>query len=115
MKDKVLFLIIGILIGAIIASGGFILFYKNTKRIPEMNGERPPMMEMRDGENFEKRDREMKDFNFEPNSENSSENIDNSESPDNSENKKVEKKKKDIKEENNLENTEEKTNDNNQI
>ena len=109
MKEKVLFLIIGILIGAIIVSGGFILFYKNN--MPEMNREKPPMMEMRgENDNFEKRDKEMKNFDFEADGEKNADDIE-----ENSENKKIEKKKKDIKEENAVENIEEKTDDNNQI
>lgn len=41
MKDKIAFLIIGILIGAIITAGGFLVFGNNSKGQGKMNGEPP--------------------------------------------------------------------------
>ena len=40
MKEKILMLIIGILIGAIITGGCFLIFGKNNSRRPEMGKER---------------------------------------------------------------------------
>ena len=42
MKDKILILIIGILIGAIIATGGFLIY----RKISNNNQDRPGMMQM---------------------------------------------------------------------
>lgn len=44
MKDKILYLILGILIGAVITAGCFLVFSKN--QAPQMNGERPDMSNM---------------------------------------------------------------------
>lgn len=54
MKEKILYLILGILIGAVITAGCFLVFQKNSR--PEMKGERPNFEDMdfpEDG-NFEK-------------------------------------------------------------
>ena len=47
MKGKILPFIIGLLVGAIIATGGFIIYQKNNKHggPGEMKGERPQMMQ----------------------------------------------------------------------
>ncbi len=46
MKDKILYLIIGILIGAIIATICFYFYNKNNvSNMPNMNGNRPQMMQ----------------------------------------------------------------------
>ena len=47
MKGKILTFIIGLLVGAIIATGGFLIYQNNNKHQgPEkMNGERPRMMQ----------------------------------------------------------------------
>ena len=42
MKDKIMFLIIGILIGAIIATAGFLIYSKSVKS----NSTQPEMMQM---------------------------------------------------------------------
>lgn len=55
MKDKVLMFIIGLLVGAIIAASGFLIYQnanKNTNQTP--NGEQMQMMEKLDGEPPEK-------------------------------------------------------------
>lgn len=57
MKDKILYLILGILIGAVITAGIFMVFSKNAR--PEMRGERPNFEDMQfpeDG-NFVKPDK----------------------------------------------------------
>ncbi len=46
MKDKLLYLILGILIGAVITSGVFLVFSKNSR--PDMNGQRPNMEQRED-------------------------------------------------------------------
>lgn len=46
MKDKILYLILGILIGAVITAGCFLVFSKNAG--PEMKGERPEFGERGD-------------------------------------------------------------------
>lgn len=46
MKDKILYLILGILIGAVITAGCFLVFSKNAR--PEMKGERPEFGERGD-------------------------------------------------------------------
>lgn len=56
MKDKMLYLILGILIGAVITAGCFLVFSKSVR--PEMRGERPNFEDMefpKDG-NFVKPD-----------------------------------------------------------
>ena len=47
MKGKIIPFIIGLLVGAIIATGGFIIYQNNNKHQgpEEMNGERPQMMQ----------------------------------------------------------------------
>lgn len=52
MKDKILYLILGILIGAVITAGCFLVFSKNAR--PEMRGERPNFedMELPEGMEF---------------------------------------------------------------
>lgn len=60
MKDKILYLILGILIGAVITAGCFLVFSKNAR--PDMRGERPNFedmelpegMELPEDGNFEK-------------------------------------------------------------
>lgn len=53
MKEKILTLIIGILIGAIITAGGFLLFGKNTSgKIDGRDGGRPSQMQQGQMENF---------------------------------------------------------------
>lgn len=54
MKNKILYLILGILIGAVITAGCFLVFSKN--QAPNMRGERPDMSNMseEDMENFRK-------------------------------------------------------------
>ena len=51
MKGKILPFIIGLLVGAIIATGGFLIYQNNNKHQgPEgMNGERPKMIQRQDG------------------------------------------------------------------
>ena len=52
MKEKIFSFIIGVLVGAIIATGGFIIYQKTHKGNAQqgMNrGERPQMMQQRDG------------------------------------------------------------------
>lgn len=44
MKDKILYLILGILIGAVITAGCFLIFSRN--RAPQIRGERPDMSNM---------------------------------------------------------------------
>lgn len=54
MKEKIMYLILGILIGAVITAGCFLLFTKNNK--PDMNGkmgERPDFENMTDEEREE--------------------------------------------------------------
>ena len=48
MKDKILMLVIGVLIGAVVTAGGFLIFSKNnTNSAPTMkDGQRPDMSEM---------------------------------------------------------------------
>ncbi len=50
MKEKILPFIIGLLVGAIIATGGFLIYQKNNKHQGpgRMNGERPQMMQRQD-------------------------------------------------------------------
>ena len=51
MKEKIFYLIIGILMGAIITTSGFLVYEKlNTNKNDMLNGERPQMMEMPNGE-----------------------------------------------------------------
>ena len=47
MKEKILPFIIGLLVGAIIMAGGFLIYQKNNKHQGpgRMNGERPQMMQ----------------------------------------------------------------------
>ena len=51
MKEKILPFIIGLLVGAIIATGGFLIYQKNNKHQGpgRMNGERPQMMQRQNG------------------------------------------------------------------
>ena len=51
MKEKILPFIIGLLVGAIIATGGFLIYQKNNKHQGpgRMNGERPQMMQKQNG------------------------------------------------------------------
>ena len=51
MKGKILPFIIGLLVGAIIATGGFLIYQKNNKHQGpgRMNGQRPQMMQRQDG------------------------------------------------------------------
>lgn len=65
MKDKILYLILGILIGAVITAGCFLVISKNSQ--PQMNGERPDMSERRDIEMPEDGDFEKGDRNIENN------------------------------------------------
>lgn len=46
MKDKLLYLILGILIGAVITAGIFLVFSKNSR--PDMDRQRPDMEQMED-------------------------------------------------------------------
>ena len=50
MKGKILPFIIGLLVGAIIATGGFLIYQKNNKHQGpgKMNGQRPQMMQRQD-------------------------------------------------------------------
>ncbi len=51
MKDKILTFIIGVLVGAIITTSGFLVYEKlNTNKGDMPNGERPQMMENQNGE-----------------------------------------------------------------
>ncbi len=51
MKDKILTFIIGVLVGAIITTSGFLVYEKlNTNKSDMPNGERPQMMEKQNGE-----------------------------------------------------------------
>ena len=51
MKSKILTFIIGVLVGAIIATAGFFIYNKvNRKNRMGANGERPGMMQRGDGE-----------------------------------------------------------------
>ena len=51
MKGKILPFVIGLLVGAIIATGGFLIYQKNNKHQGpgRMNGQRPQMMQRQDG------------------------------------------------------------------
>ncbi|MBR0428417.1 MAG: hypothetical protein IJK18_09535 [Clostridia bacterium] len=51
MKAKILPFIIGLLVGAIIATGGFLIYQKNNKHQGpgRMNGQRPQMVQRQDG------------------------------------------------------------------
>ena len=51
MKGKILPFVIGLLVGAIIATGGFLIYQKNNKHQGpgKMNGQRPQMMQRQDG------------------------------------------------------------------
>ena len=51
MKGKILPFIIGLLVGAIIATGGFLIYQNNNKSQGRgrMNGERPQMIQRQDG------------------------------------------------------------------
>ena len=51
MKDKIMYLILGILIGAIITAGCFLVFTKNSKPNFPKDMDRP---NMEDNENFER-------------------------------------------------------------
>lgn len=75
MKDKILYLILGILIGAVITAGCFLVFSKNSES--QMNGEMPDMsergdMQMPEDGDFEKPDKSMDDSD---NSDNSSDTV----------------------------------------
>ena len=53
MKDKLLYLILGILIGAVITAGIFLVFSKNSRpdmdrQRPDMDRQRPDMEQMED-------------------------------------------------------------------
>ena len=50
MKGKILPFVIGLLVGAIIATGGFLIYQKNNKHQGpgKMNGQRPQMMQRQD-------------------------------------------------------------------
>lgn len=51
MKEKILTLVIGILIGAILATGGFLIYNKtNSKNNVNHRGERPQMMQNGNGD-----------------------------------------------------------------
>ena len=52
MKDKILYLILGILIGAVITAGCFLVFSKNTQ--PDMRGGNRPDMSNMSEEELEK-------------------------------------------------------------
>ena len=51
MKNKILTFVIGVLVGAIIASAGFLIYNKNHKSSFKPNGA-PPQMMQRDGNNL---------------------------------------------------------------
>lgn len=53
MKDKILFLIIGILIGAIITAGGFLTFGNNSKGQGRDKGGEPPQGNFMQGERLD--------------------------------------------------------------
>lgn len=69
MKDKILTLIIGILIGAIITSAGFIIYNKSHNRNKRPDFGTPPQMHQR--QNLNQNNGTPKDF---PNDEKSNEN-----------------------------------------
>lgn len=46
MKDKIIYLVIGALIGAILTAGGFLIFGKNNNGMPNDMGDRSQMREM---------------------------------------------------------------------
>lgn len=86
MKDKILILIIGILIGAILATGGCLIYAKvslnknknNASNVPaiEQNGQRPEMMKnkkgsemIENGEGPQKPENEDKPFEIPENTE----------------------------------------------
>ncbi len=51
MKNKILTFIIGVLVGAIITTSGFLVYEKlNTNKGDIQNGERPQMIEKQNGE-----------------------------------------------------------------
>ncbi len=50
MKNKILMFIIGVLVGAIIATAGFYIYEKKTMPNSKFNGERPQMVNRGDGE-----------------------------------------------------------------
>lgn len=53
MKEKILTLVIGILIGAILATGGFLIYNKtNSKNKANNRGDRPQMMQNGNGNNM---------------------------------------------------------------
>lgn len=54
MKDKILYLILGMLIGAVITAGGFLIFSKNSE--PRMNGKRPDFTYMEGNPDFIERE-----------------------------------------------------------
>lgn len=57
MKDKIFVFIIGLLVGAIITSAGFLACRKNNRNMPQMpNGEPRQMMEMNDSDRMQRRD-----------------------------------------------------------
>lgn len=66
MKNKILTFIIGVLIGAIITTGFFLIYEKVNNNNSMPNGERPQMMKMENGETPpEKPDGEKTDYKAE--------------------------------------------------
>ena len=68
MKDKILILIIGALVGAVITAAGFLIFEKTNQNNNQMlGGERMEMMQRPDGmEPPEKPDGKQKNGNMQP-------------------------------------------------
>ena len=72
MKDKIIIFIIGLLVGAIITSAGFLAFRKNNHNMPQMqNGEPRQMTEMNNSDRMQKSDNSNNKLKL-PSKENSS-------------------------------------------
>ncbi len=78
MKDKIIIFIIGLLVGAIITSAGFLAFRKNNHNMPQMqNGEPRQMTEMNNSDRMQRSDNSNNKSKL-PSKENSSTNNTNS-------------------------------------
>lgn len=87
MKDKIIIFIIGLLVGAIITSAGFLAFRKNNHNMPQMqNGEPRQMTEMNDSDRMQRRDN-SNDTNSQDSPENGDVKDKNNNEKDNSNNK----------------------------
>ena len=84
MKDKILTLIIGILIGAVITAGGFLIYSKvngnNNQQMPQMEGQMQNNGEKPDGEPPEKPDGNSTPPNMKSNNNQNTTNSENTES-----------------------------------